>query len=75
MRSTKKELRIGTATQNRLAGYVCVPQINLSGLWLENYGFESSHYIELEVQKGKIIITAKPKTSNYYQKNQNNTAK
>jgi hypothetical protein len=68
MRSTNKQLRIGSATQNRAQGSIHVPQINLSGLWLENYGFESTHYVQVQAQKGKIIITAKPKPKHYYEK-------
>lgn len=34
-----------------------IPKINLSGDWLDTLGFEIGNYIEIQITKGKIVIT------------------
>ncbi len=34
-----------------------IPKINIQGDWLDNLGFEIGNYVEIQITKGKIVIT------------------
>lgn len=36
-----------------------VPELRLSGLWLEEQGFKAGVSVDIRVSKGKLIITPK----------------
>jgi hypothetical protein len=47
-----------TPSSNRSTGFTIRPKLTLSGKWLEEAGFLPSNHIEVEVEEGRLIITA-----------------
>jgi len=50
--------------------YKTVPWLNLSGLWLEQAGFEIGDQIDISVSKDTLVITVAskaPKLKNYWE--------
>lgn len=47
-----------TPSNNPATGFTIRPKLILSGKWLEKAGFLPSSHIEVEIEEGRLIITA-----------------
>ena len=55
-----RELKVSKAMSRRKYWrWLPVPQIRLSGRWLENAGFSPCTVVHVEVMQGKMVITSK----------------
>ncbi len=52
-----RKLKIGYIWRGKYSGEKQVPQINLSGNWLQKAGFEVGQNVKIEVQENRLIIS------------------
>lgn len=63
--SNKRQIKIALRHQQRQSHYVAVPEIRLSGKWLNLLGFSSGQSVTITHKQNKILIVANPKISTY----------
>lgn len=63
--NSKKQLKVSCRHQQRQSHYVAVPEIRLSGKWLNLLGFSSGQSVTVIHKQNKILIVANPKISSY----------
>ncbi len=53
---TKRQLKVREYWRQLKYGEKLVPQIQLSGVWLEEAGFAINDYVDIEIEKDQLII-------------------
>lgn len=53
----KRKVKVYARFQNAQHKIVVVPEIRLTGKWLERFGFEFGKFVEVNCEQNKITIT------------------
>ncbi len=59
MEKQVRNSKVSSRNQQRTYSYKQVPEVRLAGLWLSKAGFNSGDALEVEVQKGTLVIKVK----------------